>query len=308
MGGISRALLLALALARGAAGFDAHKMKKCEDNSFCRRHRAFAAEPGHSPEARGGAYAADASTFALDADGARVLVASALHKVPLELRVSALPGGLTARVRLRELHPLRPRFDPPHVLLEGAHATTALTVLRKEAAGVTLALGAGAGGGQLRLEFAPLRLRFFAPAAAGEEAGGLVEVATFNSRGLLEYEHYRDKPQGGQEAEADEKEEGAEGDRVAEEEGGAEEEEGAEEIAPKEAGDAEAEGGAEGEPAASQPGPLDGGLVWEESFQTHRDSRPFGPAAIGLDWSLPGFEHAYGLPERAAPFDLKDTR
>lgn len=296
-------LALALALARGAAGFDAHKMKKCEDNSFCRRHRAFAAEEGKSPEARGGAYAADGSTFELDAEGARVVVASATHKVPLELCVSALPGGLTARVRLRELEPLRRRFEPPYVLLDAARETTPLTVVREEAGGVTLALGAGPRAGQLRLDFSPLRLRFFAPVDGGAP-GDLVEVASFNARGLLEFEHYRSRAEGRAEGKAEDKAE-----TPAAADGGAADSD----------ADADADAGASAPDAAvaAAAAPANDGstddswatdLVWEESFQTHRDSRPFGPAAIGLDWTLPGFEHVYGLPERAAPLNLKNTR
>lgn len=306
-----RLLLFALALAPGVAGFDEHKMKKCADNSFCRHHRAFAAEPGSSPEARGGAYTADASTLSLDAEGVRLLVASDRHKVPLELRISALPGGLTARMRLRELHPLRQRFDAPHVLLDGAHATTPLSVLRKEAGGVTLSLGQGQGAGQLQIEYAPLRLRFFAPLVGGVD-GEVVEVATFNARGLLEYEHYRAKP-----APKPALEEPAATSELAE----GTEREGAEEAV-------DAASANDGQPKAESTAALDepeqaagteegqgtkgGGweddLVWEETFQTHKDTRPFGPAAIGLDWSLPAFEHIYGLPERAAPLNLKDTR
>lgn len=33
-----------------------------------------------------------------------------------------------------------------------------------------------------------------------------------------------------------------------------------------------------------------------------------GPQAIGLDFSFPGFEHVYGIPEHADSFALRSTR
>jgi alpha 1,3-glucosidase len=47
---------------------------------------------------------------------------------------------------------------------------------------------------------------------------------------------------------------------------------------------------------------------WAESFNTHHDSKPRGPEAISFDVQLHGFDHAYGLPERAGPFSLRPTR
>ena len=38
----------------------------------------------------------------------------------------------------------------------------------------------------------------------------------------------------------------------------------------------------------------EGDGFWEESFEGHRDSKPFGPASVGLDISFPGSRHLYG--------------
>ena len=46
---------------------------------------------------------------------------------------------------------------------------------------------------------------------------------------------------------------------------------------------------------------------WDEPFLQFRDSKPFGPQAMSLDLSFPGFEHVYGIPERATSFALKPT-
>uniref|UniRef100_A0A8C3SWR3 Glucosidase II alpha subunit n=2 Tax=Chelydra serpentina TaxID=8475 RepID=A0A8C3SWR3_CHESE len=46
---------------------------------------------------------------------------------------------------------------------------------------------------------------------------------------------------------------------------------------------------------------------WEETFKTHTDSKPNGPTSVGLDFSLPGFEHVYGIPEHADNLRLRTT-
>uniref|UniRef100_A0A452SSF9 Neutral alpha-glucosidase AB n=1 Tax=Ursus americanus TaxID=9643 RepID=A0A452SSF9_URSAM len=76
--------------------------------------------------------------------------------------------------------------------------------------------------------------------------------------------------------------------------------------------------------------------AWEETFKTHSDSKPYGeglgepwagtqgllvkqklwspsfaflpgPTSVGLDFSLPGMEHVYGIPEHADNLRLKVT-
>lgn len=47
--------------------------------------------------------------------------------------------------------------------------------------------------------------------------------------------------------------------------------------------------------------------LWEESFGNHRDSKPFGPASVGMDITYEGASHVYGLAEHAAPLNLPST-
>ncbi|XP_012277240.1 neutral alpha-glucosidase AB [Orussus abietinus] len=97
-------------------------------------------------------------------------------------------------------------------------------------------------------------------------------VVSANARGLMRFEHIRTKP-----------------------EPKPEQVEGAENIetpTPAYPGD-----GAENDPGA-----------WEENFKSHQDSKPFGPEAIALDFTFPGAEHAYGIPEHADTFALKSTK
>ncbi|CAB1316098.1 unnamed protein product [Coregonus sp. 'balchen'] len=59
--------------------------------------------------------------------------------------------------------------------------------------------------------------------------------------------------------------------------------------------------GEEEEKEVDQPG------MWEEMFKSHADTKPNGPSSISLDFSLPGVEHVYGIPEHADCLRLKNT-
>lgn len=46
---------------------------------------------------------------------------------------------------------------------------------------------------------------------------------------------------------------------------------------------------------------------WEESFKSHKDSKPYGPEGISFDLDFPQTQHVYGLPEHATSLALKPT-
>lgn len=48
--------------------------------------------------------------------------------------------------------------------------------------------------------------------------------------------------------------------------------------------------------------------LWEETYKSHVDSKPFGPTSVGVDISFPGSRHVYGIPEHADTFALKQTK
>ncbi|XP_040826041.1 neutral alpha-glucosidase C [Ochotona curzoniae] len=48
--------------------------------------------------------------------------------------------------------------------------------------------------------------------------------------------------------------------------------------------------------------------LWEEKFGNFVDVKTNGPTSIGLDFSLHGFEHVYGIPQHAESHQLKNTR
>nr|AQW43007.1 aNeutral alpha-glucosidase AB [Nilaparvata lugens] len=96
-------------------------------------------------------------------------------------------------------------------------------------------------------------------------------AVTANQRGLFRFEHQRTKPVP--------KAEGVE------EEGAA--------------------AGGEGElrdDAGEDPG------AWEENYKSHHDSKPLGPTAVALDFTFPGAEQVYGVPEHADSLALKSTK
>uniref|UniRef100_A0A8C5DSA0 Glycoside hydrolase family 31 N-terminal domain-containing protein n=1 Tax=Gouania willdenowi TaxID=441366 RepID=A0A8C5DSA0_GOUWI len=68
----------------------------------------------------------------------------------------------------------------------------------------------------------------------------------------------------------------------------------------------EQDGETEGDPANQAEDEKEDGM-WEETFKSHTDSKPNGPSAISLDFSLPGVEHVYGIPEHADTLRLKTT-
>ena len=58
---------------------------------------------------------------------------------------------------------------------------------------------------------------------------------------------------------------------------------------------------------ATAPASTEGDALWEESFGSHRDSKPYGPASVGMDVVFEGSSHVYGLAEHAAPLNLPST-
>lgn len=48
--------------------------------------------------------------------------------------------------------------------------------------------------------------------------------------------------------------------------------------------------------------------LWEETFKSHRDSKPHGPSSVGLDVRFLGAELVYGIPEHADSLPLRDTK
>lgn len=52
---------------------------------------------------------------------------------------------------------------------------------------------------------------------------------------------------------------------------------------------------------------LDREGLWEENFESHRDSKPLGPMSVGADITFPKSKAVFGLPEHASATALKST-
>ena len=52
---------------------------------------------------------------------------------------------------------------------------------------------------------------------------------------------------------------------------------------------------------------LDREGLWEESFNSHTDSKPYGPMSVGMDVAFPQSKHLYGIPEHASSAVLQST-
>ncbi|KAM3866502.1 neutral alpha-glucosidase AB [Diretmus argenteus] len=188
------------------------------------------------------------------------------------------------RVKINELKPLKPRYEVPDVLIQEP-PTEPLSLLSQDENGVVLSLGAESQ--RVIVSARPFRLDIM----EGHEV-----LMSLNSRGLLAFEHLRTRKDtfsykvtstvasvwdnikwvfSSSQADPDaEKKEEADPANQADE---AEVEEKVEEG------------------------------MWEETFKSHSDGKPNGPSAVSLDFSLPGVEHVYGIPEHADTLKLKTT-
>uniref|UniRef100_A0A674D0E5 Neutral alpha-glucosidase AB n=1 Tax=Salmo trutta TaxID=8032 RepID=A0A674D0E5_SALTR len=251
----------------GTWAVDRGNFKTCDQSAFCKRQRAL--KPGQSP------YRALLETLELTNTKLTLQLINDNNKVRLLLELYRLQGNMT-RVKINELKPLKPRFEVPDVLINDP-PTEPLSLLSRDENGVVLSLGADSQ--RLIVSAKPFRLDIM----EGREV-----LLSLNSRGLLAFEHLRIRkdtklcvcfslshskvdPEGTENKEETEA----------------------------------ANEPAEGEEAKEDEKVEDG--MWEETFKSHTDSKPNGPSSISLDFSLPGVENVYGIPEHADSLKLKAT-
>ncbi|KAM4622086.1 neutral alpha-glucosidase AB isoform 2-T2 [Polymixia lowei] len=268
-------LWLAVCLS-GSWAVDRGNFKTCDQSAFCKRQRAL--KPGQSP------YRALLETMELTNTRLTLQLINDNNKVRLLLELYRLQGNMT-RVKINELKPLKPRYEVPDVLIQEP-PTEPLSLLSQDENGVVLSLGAESQ--RVIVSARPFRLDIM----EGREV-----LMSLNSRGLLAFEHLRTRKDtfsykvtstvasvwdnikwvfSSQADPETEKKEEADPANQAEE-------------AVKEEEDKVEDG------------------MWEETFKSHTDSKPNGPSSISLDFSLPGVEHVYGIPEHADALKLKTT-
>lgn len=178
---------------------------------------------------------------------------------PLILTVSCYQNGIF-RTSIDEKHSnIKKRWHIQEVLMERVLSST-LKVKSQTSEHVILSCDTSTTN-ELKIEFQPLKIEAL-------QNGNPVIVA--NDRGLFNFEHYRSKPEPPEiPSPAEQKVEG---------ENSEESETKEEETTPKQ--------------SVSQI-PDDGS--WEESFGSHRDTKPFGPSSIGLDFTFVDSKNVYGI-------------
>nr|XP_060614241.1 neutral alpha-glucosidase AB isoform X1 [Anolis sagrei ordinatus] len=272
---------------------DRSNFKTCDQSGFCKRQR--------NMKARSSPYRALLESLQLSQDSMKIQLINEVNKVPLLLELYGLKGNIT-RIRINELNPLKPRYEVPDVLIQDP-PTSRLSVTGRDDESVELSLGDESH--KLILTAKPFRMDLL----EGREL-----VLSVNSRGLLVFEHLRQRKDSFSEKVSStvvsiwdsvknlfSRESPKE--PAAQEEGDVEsldaslstEQESAENSNQNE----ETSRGAE--EAEEEPG------LWEETFKTHTDSKPNGPTSVGLDFSLPGMENVYGIPEHADNLRLRTT-
>uniref|UniRef100_A0A8C9SWL4 Glucosidase II alpha subunit n=1 Tax=Scleropages formosus TaxID=113540 RepID=A0A8C9SWL4_SCLFO len=190
------------------------------------------------------------------------------NKVRLLLELYRLQGNMT-RLKINELKPLRPRFEVPDVLIADP-PTEPLSLVSQDEGGVVLSLGADAR--HLVVSARPFRL---------DIVEGPHVLLSVNSRGLLAFEHQRPRKDTGLP------------------------------YLNNNYTDLSGIGQLTYSvclyPCLWCDKEEDQADMWEETFKSHTDSKPNGPTAISMDFSLPGVEHVYGIPEHAENLRLKTT-
>ncbi|KAK7082723.1 hypothetical protein SK128_025164, partial [Halocaridina rubra] len=169
-----------LAVICAVAAVDRNNFKSCQQSSFCRRHRA--AKPGESP------YSLLVDTVTVSETGIVGDILNEKNKVIFTLEVYPLEDH-TLRVKINEKNPIRQRFEEPYAIIAGLH-TEKFTVDERSFDGLILSFGES----KVVLKAKPLRIDVYK---------GKNLVISTNARGLLKFEHYRNKPAEGEGENAD---------------------------------------------------------------------------------------------------------
>jgi alpha 1,3-glucosidase len=264
-------LILALLMAvmlSAVSAVERHKFKTCSQSSFCGRNR-------HGPHGPFHVVTGTVDTTHFQSKGQ---ITAKLHnqKFPkqknLDLIVNFLQNDVL-RVRVTELNAKHKRFELTEIL--EPHALDASGNLGKCDSKEDFLVCSYGGSKEVKILFEPFRLRYF--------VDGKLQVA-LNDQDLLNFEPYRDPnpaPPPPPEPQKD-------------------------------------ENGTIIEPQTPPPPPdpsvneleypFDSTGSWEESYSSHTDSKPRGPASFGMDIKFSGSSHVYGLPEHATKFSLPDTK
>ncbi|KAJ3123851.1 hypothetical protein HK098_001596 [Nowakowskiella sp. JEL0407] len=263
--------------------------KKCDASSFCKRQRAFYALTDKVPT-ESYTLLPESVKLSENTESLTGMLHDSTRNIYLDMKLDFLNSGSVVRIKIKEsnvtLGSLKPRYDSISSFsltetLQYAQSKIKSDKLTASDSQLELSFGDN-NANSLKIDCKPFRLFF--------SANG-VPVMVFNGRKKFYFEHLREKvvPEVKTEEPALIKEQDAS-------EGGNKEIK----VETKEL--------TEDEKIIEQ---LKKDLehdMWEEQFGSHRDSKPYGPASVGIDVTFPGSDHLYGLPEHASSLSLKTTR
>ncbi|KAJ3083850.1 hypothetical protein HK102_000854 [Quaeritorhiza haematococci] len=286
---------------RGVFMVKKHDFKRCDQSGFCTRQRAYADLADKTSHSSSSPYALLSDTLKFDAEQSTVFadVHDTQRKVTfgIELNILAVGGSSTARLRMREKPPLKPRYEVAEFAL------VAETLKPAPPKGVNIQkIEGGKSGDEWKIVFGDRKQNVVKIAAEPFAIEFFVDdqpVMQFNERGYLYYEHLRNKDEP-QQVDAGE---ATNADTVETAEAPA-----LENQAAPESGDVPVPEKTDEEKEIDRLKELLVKDMWEESFGGKVDSKPNGPSSIGIDLTFPGSSHLYGIPEHAASFNLKNTR
>ena len=301
-----------------AESVDRSKFRTCGNTGFCKRYRS------HKPSSH---FHVDVSTLnRKNPNRVTAILSGGPHEsVPLDLSIIFYASGVS-RVRVTEA---KTRWQPPDVILEEQMPLTTYTY-REGEGHITFFYAKGSPGGAkaVRLHYNPFKVDML----IDDEV-----VMTANEGNLFHFEHTRLRdgtvvtdvmsPKASAVAEetrrlteaANSQKVGAETDQLKgkkivdyNEHGHAIYEDGttsADEDKQKE--ETAAVDGIQDQPDPAPPADVDEHEPtvdqWEESFGSHRDSKPNGPQSVGVDITFVGARHVFGIPEHATKIALKPT-
>ncbi|XP_050523206.1 neutral alpha-glucosidase C [Daktulosphaira vitifoliae] len=215
----------------GVNSVDRHNFKTCEQSNFCKRCRSM-------NKSQNSMFHLVSDSIILNDKYLEAIIANTNYEnVFLRMRLDGLKDK-TLRVRINENgNPMYNRFQPVHALVSEP-IFQSMTMARNE---TTIELELEQSTIKVFINIIPFKLNVY----VHDEL-----IIGINHNNLMQFEHYRPKP---------------------------------ETIPDNEVGS------------------------WEEFFKEHQDSKPRGPSAVSMDFTLYSSTHLYGLPEHADSFYLKET-
>ncbi|XP_023336041.1 neutral alpha-glucosidase AB [Eurytemora carolleeae] len=168
-----RRLIVLVWLVTLVRSVDRSRFKTCSQSGFCQRCRA----------KQENVFTLSPDSLHISSSTVEALLIDTKTTVKYKLEISGLADN-TFRVKVTEAFPLKPRFEVPLVLQQ--IELTAITKLSQDADSLSFGLSADTNS-KVVLNYQPFRLDFF--------SGGEL-VMSANSRGLMRFEHTREKVEG----------------------------------------------------------------------------------------------------------------